>query len=198
LEVEKAPVVKASDYKKHTDSELIALCLRGDPLAWEALIRRYRRLIYSVPIRFGFTTPDANDVFQNVCLKLLEHLHEVRIERKIGSWLVTTAIRQCLAVKAMKRRESGNEEEIEEPEDPTANLEEIRILAEELQAMREAIEQLSYRCKSLITLLYLDRRSPTYEEISAELHMPEPSIGPTKLRCLEKLRVLLGRRGINK
>ena len=190
--------MNASDYKKHTDSELVALCLRGDPLAWEALIKRYRRLIYSVPVKFGFSIADCNDVFQNVCLKLLEHLHEVRNDRKIGSWLVTTSMRQCLSLKAMKTRDSGTEEEPEEPEDPTLNLEELRILAEELQAMRDAIQELPSRCRSLITMMYLDRKEWTYEELGVELNMPETSVGPTKLRCLDKLRVLLGRRGINK
>jgi RNA polymerase sigma factor (sigma-70 family) len=190
--------VNASDYKKHTDSELVALCLRGDPLAWEALISRYRRLVYSVPIKFGFSITDCNDVFQNVCLKLLEHLHEVRNDRKIGSWLATTSLRQCIYLRTMKRRDSGTEEEPDEQEDPTLNLEELRILAEELQAMRDAIQDLPTRCRSLITMMYLDRKDWTYEEISTELHMPVPSIGATKLRCLDKLRVLLGRRGINK
>ena len=190
--------MNASDYRKHTDSELVALCLRGDPLAWEALIKRYRRLIYSVPVKFGFSIADCNDVFQNVCVKLLEHLHEVRNERKVGSWLVTTTMRQCLSLKEVKTRDSGTEEEPEEPLDPTLNLEELRILAEELQALRDAIQDLPSRCRSLITMMYLDRKEWTYDEIGAELNMPDTSIGPTKLRCLDKLRALLGRRGINK
>jgi RNA polymerase sigma factor (sigma-70 family) len=190
--------VNASDYRKHTDSELVALCLRGDPLAWEALIKRYRRLMYSVPVKFGFSITDCNDVFQNVCVKLLEHLHEVRNFRKVASWLVTTSVRQCISLKEAKTRDSGTEEEPEEPEDPTLNLEELRILAEELQAMRDAIQELPTRCRSLITMMYLDRKEWTYGEIGVELNMSETSIGPTKLRCLDKLRVLLGRRGINK
>ena len=55
--------MSASKYKTHTDPELVSLCLKGDALAWEALISRYRRLIYSVPVRFGFTPADAADVF---------------------------------------------------------------------------------------------------------------------------------------
>jgi RNA polymerase sigma factor (sigma-70 family) len=190
--------VNASDYKKHTDSELVALSLRGDAFAWEALIKRYRRLIYSVPIRFGFPIADSNDVFQNVCLKLLEHLHELRNDRKVASWLVTTTLRQCIYLKTMKQRDSGTEEEPDEPEDPALNLEELRILAEDLQAMRDAIQELPTRCRTLITLMYLDPKDRTWEEIGAELEIPVPSIGATKLRCLDKLRMILGRRGINK
>ena len=98
--------MSGSKYKSYTDPELIAMCLKGDALAWEALIMRYRRLIFSVPVRFGFEGADASDVFQAVCVKLLEHLHEIKDERKISGWLVTTTTRQCLHVRALKSRET--------------------------------------------------------------------------------------------
>ena len=54
------------------DRELVQSCLKGDAEAWETLILRYQRLIYSIPIRSGFSPVDAADVFQSVCVKLLE------------------------------------------------------------------------------------------------------------------------------
>src|SRR5262249_60499588 len=87
------------------------MCLKGDGHAWEALIRRYRRLIYSVPVRFGFEDADAADVFQAVCLKLLEHLHEVKDDRRISAWLVTTTTRQCLHLRVLKTRETTGKDE---------------------------------------------------------------------------------------
>src|SRR5712691_1657043 len=105
------------------------MCLQGDGFAWEALIVRYRRLIYSVPVRFGFDVADAGDVFQAVCLKLLEHLHEVKDENRIAGWLVTTTTRQCLHVKGLKGREPLSEDsDISEPVDTGDNLEDLRIL----------------------------------------------------------------------
>ena len=77
-------------YKQYTDTELISMCLQGDSRAWEALILRYRRLIYSIPVRFSFGSADASDVFQSVCLKLIEHLHELKDETKLSAWLITT------------------------------------------------------------------------------------------------------------
>src|SRR5437870_8088110 len=100
------------------------MCLRGDAQAWEALIMRYRRLIYSVPVRFGFSSADAADVFQAVCVKLLEHLHEVKDDRKISLWLMKITVRMCIQLKGLKTRESGSDQEIEEPLDPGENLEE--------------------------------------------------------------------------
>jgi len=185
-----------SNYKTFTDSELVSLCLKGDSRAWEALITRYRRLIYSIPVRFGFTTSDASDVFQSVCLKLIEHLHELKDDTKVSAWLITTTTRQCIHVKGQRIREPGTDEDLEEPPDPSENLEEIRVQIEEQQQVRDAVEQLPDRCRQLIDLLYFDTRSPSYEEVSQILGIPVPSIGPTRARCLDKLKTILRRRGI--
>jgi RNA polymerase sigma factor (sigma-70 family) len=195
LEIQEASLV-ISKYKTHTDPELVAMCLKGDAMAWEALIMRYRRLVYSVPVRFGFSSADAADVFQAVCLKLIEHLHELKDETKVSAWLITTTTRQCIHVKSLKYRETGTDEDFEEPPDPGENLEELRILTETQQTIRDAVEQLTGRCRDLIEMLYFDQRSMSYEEISKTLGMPVASIGPTRARCLEKLRTLLRRRGI--
>ena len=191
--------MSALKYRSYGDPELVSMCLKGDPQAWEALIQRYRRLIYSVPVRFGFAEADAADVFQVVCVKLLEHLGDVKDNRKISGWLVTTTVRQCLHLKALKTRElTGEDGNLRDPEDPTLNLEELRILTEEQQALREAVETLASHCRKLIALLYFDGRSISYDQISKEMEIPVPSIGPTRGRCLEKLRRILRRRGIKR
>ena len=183
-------------YKFHTDPELVSMCLKGDAGAWEALIVRYRRLIYSVPVRFGFSPADAADVFQAVCLKLIEHLHEVKDETKVSSWLITTTTRQCIHVKSLKYRESGTDQEFEEPPDPGENLEALRIMTEQQQTVRDAVDQLTGRCRTLLEMLYFAPRTFSYEEISQTMGMPVASIGPTRARCLDKLRTILRRRGI--
>ena len=190
--------MSAAEYKKHTDPELIALCLKGDSLAWETLILRYRRLMYSVPVKFGFSSADASDVFQAACVKLLEHLHEVKDDRKVGLWLMKTTVRMCIQLRGLKTRESGTEEEVEEPLDPAENLEELQLAIEKQQRIRESVEELPTRCRSLIEMLYFNIEPLSYDEISQKLGMPVPSVGPIRARCLEKLRAILRRRGINK
>ena len=185
-----------SKYKTFTDQELVSLCLKGDGQSWEALIVRYRRLIFSIPVRFNFTSADAADVFQAVCLKLIEHLHELKDDTKVPAWLVTTTTRQCLYVRSQRSRETAQDEEFEEPPDPGENIESIRIQTEQDQTLRQAVEQLPDRCRSLIDMLYFDNRSPSYEDIGHLLDMPVASIGPTRARCLDKLRMLLRRRGM--
>jgi RNA polymerase sigma factor (sigma-70 family) len=182
---------------KRSDSELVNLCLQGDTGAWEALILRYRRFIYSIPVKFGFRSFDASDIFQTVCLSFLEHLHELKDETKINAWLSTTTSRQCLKLLADKQRETPTpDEQFEDTLDPTLNLEEIRLLTEEQQELRDCIDLLPPRCRSLIDMLYFDQGSPTYQEISDSLGIPVPGIGPNRARCLEKLRKILRERGV--
>ncbi len=188
--------MSASKYKTRPDPELVAMCLQGDAEAWEALITRYRRLIFSVPVRFGFPAADASDVFQQVCLKLIEHLHEVKDETKISAWLITTTTRQCLHLKSQRYRETATDEEFEEPLDPADTMEELRIATEEQQTVREAVEQLPSRCRNLIEMLYFDTRALSYEDVARSMKMPVASIGPTRARCLDKLRMILRRRGV--
>jgi RNA polymerase sigma factor (sigma-70 family) len=184
-------------YKQYSDGDLVSFCLQGDPQAWETLVLRYKRLIYSIPLRFSFTAADAADIFQSICLKLIEHLHELRDERRLSSWLITTTTRHCIYLRSQRCRETGsNEDDLIERPDPTENLEEMRLLIEEQQTVRESVELLPDRCRELIELLYFDSHTPSYEEVGQILSMPVPSVGPTRARCLEKLRTILRRKGI--
>jgi RNA polymerase sigma factor (sigma-70 family) len=188
--------VSNAEYKKYDDPELVALCLKGDATAWETLVTRHRRLVFSIPNRFGFTGADAADVFQAVCVKLLEHLHEVKDDRKISGWLMKITVRMCIHLRGQKTRESGTEDEVEEPLDPAVNTEELQIEIEKQQSIREGVGELPDRCKSLIEMLYFDSRQFSYDEISQKLGIPIPSVGPNRARCLEKLKAILRRRGI--
>ena len=189
--------MSAGKYKTLADPELIALCLGGEAGAWESLILRYRRLIFSIPVKFNFSTADASDVFQAVCLKLIEHLHELKDETKVSAWLITTTTRQCIHVRSQRLRESSGEEDFEEPAASGVNVEEIQIQTQEQQNIREAVEKLPDRCRRLLELLYFETTSPSYEEIGKLMNMPVASIGPTRARCLEKLRTVFRRKGIS-
>lgn len=179
-----------------TDPELVSRCLEGDPGAWEALITRYRRLIYSIPNKFRFAPADCDDVFQSVVVKLLEHLGDLKDESKVSSWLITTTTRHCIQVRSLRQRDVSNEEGLDVAADPSDTTEDIHIRADREQKIRESIHELSSRCRQLLELLSADPR-PSYEEISRRLSMPVPSIGPTRARCIEKLQALLRRRGID-
>ncbi len=197
LEIEEVPIVSTPLYKARPDPELVAMCLTGDATAWETLVRRYRRFIYSIPVKFGLQPQDAADIFQTVCVKWIEHLHELRDERKLKPWLFTTTTRQCLTLGLAKQREVGaTDEQFEELFGPANDLDEMKISVERQQAIRDSVERLPERCRSLIEMLYLDGSFRTYQEISQLVGMPAASVGPNRARCLEKLKKILQKRGL--
>jgi RNA polymerase sigma factor (sigma-70 family) len=180
------------------DQELVTMCLDGDALAWEALIKRYRRSVYAIPIKFGLTPGEASDVFQSVCVKLIEHLHELKDEKKVGAWLFSTTTRECMRFTNDKEKETPTaDEEFEDRLDPALNLEEIRLEAESRQELRDIVELLPPRCRALIQMLYFDVPPVSYQDISEALGISPGSVGATRARCFDKLRRLLRERGSN-
>jgi RNA polymerase sigma factor (sigma-70 family) len=187
------------DFTQQQDRDLIAACLAGEHAAWEALIRRYQRLIYSIPLKSRLSADDAADVFQSVCLKLFEKLGTLREQDKIISWLITTTTRECWRVAAHGRRESQASSSNDEGETDSLSVvpatgplaDEQHETLERQQTVRAAIESLSERCRALLTLLFYEGEESSYAEIARRMAMPVPSIGPTRARCLDKLKKIL-------
>lgn len=197
------PVVKraaasklSEELGRLTDSELVAACLERNQQAWAALISRYQRLIYSIPLKARLSQDDAADVFQSVCLKLYEKLSTLREHDKLSSWLITTTTRECWRASKRSRREmtiaaDEESEELRELPSTVALADEERELLERQQIVRQAIDSLSERCRELLTMLFYQKEEVAYTDIARRMHMPVPSIGPTRARCLEKLKKLL-------
>jgi RNA polymerase sigma factor (sigma-70 family) len=133
-------------------------------------------------------------VFQGVCVKLIEHLNDLKDESKVSSWLITITTRQCIALRSSHSRESSTDDLSVEPPSPGQSLEEIQIQTQKSQMVRDAVEELPDRCRRLLQMLYLDQSTKTYEDIAKTLDIPVPSIGPTRARCLDRLRTLLRRK----
>jgi RNA polymerase sigma factor (sigma-70 family) len=178
-----------------SDADLQTACLKGDQDAWDALVNRYAALIYSVPIKYGFAEADAADVFQAVCVTLIEKLGSVREPGGLAAWIVTTASRECLAVIRRQRRErsrsavQGARSTDIEPADPQLLPEEELLALERQQVVRAAVNQLPTNCRRLIEELFSDTLDrPSYQQLASGLGVPMNSLGPTRTRCLERLR----------
>jgi len=181
-----------------SDAELVLRCRSGERFAWETLVRRYQRLIYAVPRRAGLSGEQAADVFQTVFARLLEHLHRLTQPDRIHAWLVTCARRETLRMLAEGRRcvtvgdTSGEGPDVfEAVVDPAPLPDEMLIRVELGHRVRLAIERLDERSRALVTLLFLQEEPLPYAEIARRLGVSEGSIGPTRARCLAKLRALL-------
>jgi RNA polymerase sigma factor (sigma-70 family) len=169
-----------------SDRDLIDSCLRGEQNAWAELIARYQRLIYSVARKLCPQSEDCADVFQRVCLDLYQNLKQLRSDRTLAAWLITVTRRRSYAFIREKRQSISIDEYLAES-DPQVEAVENEFLLE------RAVAELPDRCESLIRLLYFDTTEPTYAEVSERLGIPVASIGPTRARCLEKLRKMLER-----
>jgi RNA polymerase sigma factor (sigma-70 family) len=172
---------------------LVRLAAAGDKAAWERLVDQYSRLIWAMTRDFRLTETDAADVVQTTWLRLLEHIGRIEYPERLGSWLATTARHECLRHLAASKRVTlvgdhdatfGNSPEHQ------PDVEERLLAGERAQAVREAVSTLPARSQQLLQLLMADP-PVSYTEISDQLGLPIGSIGPTRGRCLERLRVIL-------
>jgi RNA polymerase sigma factor (sigma-70 family) len=174
-----------------TDAELVRACTRGDDQAWETLVRRYRRLVYSIPRRSGLDEDAAAEVFQHVFVTLVEHLDTLEQPERLSAWLVTSAKRETWRVS---RRAAANRA-VRAPEDEAVDLvdgdtlaEDEMVRMEEQATLRRAVDSLDCRCRQMVELLFYADEPFTYGEIATRMGLAEGSVGPVRGRCLERLR----------
>jgi RNA polymerase sigma factor (sigma-70 family) len=166
---------------------MLAAAGDGDEEAWEALVSRFERLVWATARSHRLASPDAADVCQTTWLRLVENLDRIHDPDRLGAWLVTTAKRECLRVLRLRGRELATDSDATfdtRRQDPVS---EAIIAAERDGALVRALEALDERCRVLLRLLSAVP-SPSYRDIGAALEMPVGAIGPTRERCLQKLR----------
>jgi RNA polymerase sigma factor (sigma-70 family) len=153
---------------------------------WYELVHRYGPLIRSISRRYGLFGADADDVNGAVWLQLVRNRSTIREPAAIAGWLATTARRYCVAHLRQHSRYVHTEPE----EIPVNDQLDSRLMGEERHAaLVTACAQLPDRDQVLLSLVFADPPVP-YTEISARTGMPVGSIGPTRQRCLARLRRL--------
>ena len=170
--------------------DLVTRAGNGDKQAWDALVERYATLIWSICRRHRLRDADAEDVGQSVWLQLVDQLDRIRDPAALPGWLATVTRRECLRVLGAARPPlaAGCVMDAGTIRDEQAGMAEQELLAAERHvALREAFRDLPPSGRQLILLLIQDPPVP-YAEISARLGIPVGSIGPTRSRCLDKLR----------
>ncbi|MEQ8770481.1 MAG: sigma-70 family RNA polymerase sigma factor [Phycisphaerales bacterium] len=171
-----------------TDPQLVEACLDGDDGAWTALVDRYAALVYSIPTRQGLGEDLSQDVFQNVWTITIRYLGALRDPQGLAAWLITTTQRETwrVARRASQQPGPGYEDLSEVAWADPAEAE----LLEERQRLRRSLARLDDRCRALLTEVFREDR-PSYDLLAERLSIPRGSIGPTRGRCLEKLRTLV-------
>ena len=171
-------------------TDLVRRAQDGDQQAWDALVERYAPLIWSICRRYQLGGADAEDAAQAVWLRLVDQLDKIRDPAAIAGWLATTTRRECCRVlrAAPRPQAAWPSPDAEAIPDQQARTGEHELLAAERRAaLREAVAHLSPGERQLVAILTADPPVP-YAEISARLGIPVGSIGPTRGRCLDKLR----------
>ena len=179
-----------------SDTRLVKECLERNDQAWSILIEKYKRLIYSIPVKYGFSSDDANDIFQAVCLELLSELPKLRKPEALPKWIMQVTSHKCFHRRKEHQRtvSDGNTAQVE-PAVP-AQIEGILREAEEEQNLRRAISELQPRCQQIIRMLFYENPCRPYREIAAELGIATGSIGFIRQRCLGRLQKRLRELGI--
>jgi RNA polymerase sigma factor (sigma-70 family) len=170
------------------DVELLQRCRAGEEEAWRLLVERYEALVYSIPARYGLPRAECDDVFGEVWSALFSSLAKIRDAQALPQWLIRTATRATW--------ESARKSKRKVPEDlppltGAAPPLEFAELLESEQRVRDALTRISARCANLLRLLYFTSPEPNYDQIAKRLDMPRGSIGPTRRRCLDRMRVFL-------
>lgn len=190
------PVMSGDNQETPTfraDEELVAACLQGKEEAWSDLVDKYKNLIFSIPIKYGFSRDEAADIFQDVCMNLLSDLKNVREPKALPKWIIMVTSHKCYHAKAKSQRMviSGEEDTI------IGNLgvppagEKIVEEAEVEQGIRDAIAAMTPRCQQLVQMLFFEEPSRPYKDIADSLGIATGSIGFMRQQCLDRLRTRL-------
>ena len=171
---------------------LVRAAANGDRDAWNAIVRRYSGLVWTVARSFRLSTADAADVSQTTWLRLVQHLASVKDPNALGSWLATTSRREAIAV-LRKRREIPTSYP-DQPDDRQVPPWQRLVSLEREKELWEAFARLPERCRTLLRLLVIEPVA-SYAEAAAALEVPVGSLGPTRSRCLATLRGYLDTHG---
>jgi RNA polymerase sigma factor (sigma-70 family) len=175
-------------------TRIASAAANGDQLAWDQIVERYSGLLWAVARAHRLSTADGADVMQTTWLRLIEHLPQIRNREGIGSWLATTARRECLRLlrSGARCQPSDEMQSLVDAGADHAEVDSALLTAERDAELWAAFGRLPTRDQALLRLLAVDP-PPSYQEISAALGMPIGSIGPTRARSLERLRRELSR-----
>ncbi|NUU17831.1 sigma-70 family RNA polymerase sigma factor [Cellulomonas humilata] len=173
----------------------LAACLAraraGDTGAIEEMVHELNPLLWHVARSQGLDAPTAADVVQTAWLELVRRLDDIRVPEALTGWLATVTRHEAARVhqRARKVVPTDTTALLDTP-DPGPDVSDDLLARERAQSLWRCFGQLSERCQQLLRVVaQVDR--PDYAAISEAMGMPHGSIGPTRGRCLTRLRELL-------
>lgn len=178
--------MRGSTFEEHVE-DLRA----GQPAAWQRFMKEQGRVILAVGRRVGLDANDREELFQNTCLIAYRSIDQLRDASRLSSWVYSIAYRTGIELVRKRKQLGPDDAEMERLASSEPSPEQILERIEVSRKVRQGLDKIGDTCRGLLDLLYLHPDEPSYEEISKRLSMPIGSIGPTRARCLEKLRKAL-------
>ncbi len=174
-----------------SDADLLARAAAGEEAAWRALYERYRWFVWSIVRGFyQLDTATAEDVAMSVWGKLVVHAGRLERPERLASWLHRTAYNEAIGTLRRRRRQVSTELDDELEDASTPGPEERLIDDEVAEALVVAFRELTENCQQLLWLLFFEDEL-TYAGVAEILGRSVGALGPTRRRCLAKLRTLL-------
>jgi RNA polymerase sigma factor (sigma-70 family) len=178
------------------DRDLIRRCRKGSAGAWHQLLNKYERLVYSIPLRYGLSRDDAADIAQITFTILIQSLDSLAEDSRLGPWLATVARRHTWRLLERNRRETASERlegtDIAESAVLLGKSDAESIEHWELAEWLDAgLSKISEPCRKLLLALYFQPERSSYAEVAERLDMPVGSIGPSRARCMRRLKQML-------
>jgi RNA polymerase sigma factor (sigma-70 family) len=176
-----------------SDKDLLRGCRAGDASMWQSLLNKYERLVFSVPRRYGLSREDAADITQLTFTILIQSIATLPDNSSLGAWLVTVARRHTWRLVERNRRNQAGE--YRDPGESTSLLSPIGM--EDLERwelsewLHHGLSLIGESCRELLLALYLEPEQPSYAEVAARLGMAVGSVGPTRIRCLRRLKQVM-------
>jgi RNA polymerase sigma factor (sigma-70 family) len=192
------PKIAEEQQEPWAEERLVRECRKGSEEAWSALIDRYKNLIYSIPIKYGFSQEDASEIFQSVLFEILQELPNLREPKALTKWIIQITSHKCFQWRRHQNRFTSSENAALENRavDQDRSADRLLLEAQEEQTLRDAVASLSPRCRELIGLLFYETPARPYSDVAEQLGIATGSIGFIRGRCLEKLRAALQKVGM--
>jgi RNA polymerase sigma factor (sigma-70 family) len=181
---------KHSPAEAPSDADLLVACRAGDERAWQQVLDKYERLVYSIPLNYGLDREDASDIAQITFTALIRSLATLRDDSNLGGWLALVARRHTWRLIQRRKQHAPaplDDEAMALLPGRTNTLERWELV----EWLERGLALMGERCRQLLIALYFEADEPSYAEIAQRLKMAEGSIGPTRARCLQRLRDLL-------
>lgn len=171
-----------AELRRQSDAALVQLCRSGDSRAWERLVERFSRYVHAIAVNgFRLSPADAEEVFQEVFMRVYEHLGELRDEDAVRPWVAQLTRRAALDLLRSRARIElrASAAEPVTAEDPFARVDDVL-------AVRSALAAVPAPAREVVDRFYC--RDQSYRTISAEMKLPSGTVASRIARSLPRLR----------